>query len=565
MAAKIINPSYIYIQNKECISNITDTGQSSTGIALKDDIINFPAEKVVYADLSGNGWNLLNDVLWISNTETPNCSWVSSTISNADCNITDESITISSESSYITNPRSITINFGKDYCTDFSILLNATSSSTSSTTSEEIVVTSNSSKSVKRAITKLEPGQEIKSIVITFSKTHMPEQFVYVDGIMLGEFEEFSDLKNLELTQEIDVLSTDLPINELSVTILSDTTLTLDKFNTLDAYDNFGTYRGRYYIDSVYTDDNMSYDVIAYSAVFLLDKSTSSDSGPLVERDFPTMLRGFGLSSEKRVCPDDIKFFYKIRNQTNRDVLQKVCQSTGTYVDCANSDKLCIKDAAQYIGTISTKGKIASSRVLGRVRVINSELYSKVISSYNKYYYDPTAEIIADIPILPGETVYIDVNYPLGTVGLDSWSSNASRTDFEVSSYGDYQIRIIDKRDSGSDATCSVRVTYYKVGSVTTDEAINDNLPDDSTGAETLVIDDNDYRADSRRTDVMALRKSYIQHNKEIEADIILGSVNVGEMWNIETYVGTIYKVLITSLIIDGSGTPTAHMKGLVW
>ena len=131
---------------------------------------------------------------------------------------------------------------------------------------------------------------------------------------------------------------------------------------------------------------------------------------------------------------------------------------------------------------------------------------------------------------------------------------------------GDYKLSITDTRNPHDTSAAylggMLKVYFYRINNEITETTELEQYDDN---AEPLVIDDGDYYCESQHADVLDLRSRYSSVTHEVEADIILGDVNIGQLWEIETYIGAVYKVLITSLIIDGSGTPTAHMKGLVW
>lgn len=282
--------------------------------------------------------------------------------------------TMSNESGIIT-PQSFTQGFLFEYSGEATITVRVSNESCSKMTivyvDEDNIEQERETASRDDDIIKFKLNGDYTRAYAYPSETPYPYQYARFNGIIACDTTVLTKFKSHTLTEELNVISYDLPLNEFTAEINSDEEIVPSKSQRLDLFSN-GTYYGAYYVYSVERTSEKIYTVTAYdimqklenvpiswftlnglSAGDLIDK-ISEDGGVAIDyenNDLKIKLKQgrYTHFDDPQATPlgiyhDRYQFYGQIENSTIRYLLCCLCFAMGKIPYVARQDKIIIKD-----------------------------------------------------------------------------------------------------------------------------------------------------------------------------------------------------------------------------
>ena len=279
--------------------------------------------------------------------------------------------------------KGMTIFFKNDNCKRIRIRLYT---SATSTTYADVELTVNGNRLYYAA-----GNYEPHNIEIIFLETKGTGQQITVTDITLGNitYTEFTEFQNIELLEEYNILSTDLPMNELDFTVTSENELEIGKKVSLYSND---IYFGTFYIDSVQPVASGAYECVAYNSIRILDKNDFEESTTTIFEPGQT-LYGFlttvnantsAIIDEKTKTtitePAKIGMRGFIPIESYRKALCRMCWAMGYSIDSARSDIIYLKKIPTQVTKNITDNRIIGQSVFKKGLIYKRAKYRYVTS-----------------------------------------------------------------------------------------------------------------------------------------------------------------------------------------
>lgn len=362
-------------------------------------------------------------------------------------------------------------------------------------------------------------------------------------------------MKYLGLIEEINVLSDDLPINQLDFTAIYDGENTLDvsrkdRITVSNGKKDYGTF---FVTDSKRTGRN-TYDIVAQNLVGVLENEQYPD---WVSNNV-TILQSFAESLNSNIKIDatsDYTLFGYLPIVTKRFALCAAGWACGFMIDGSRSDKIYFKKIPTEISsTILTSDR----RIIGdAVLEASDPIYSAniVYPSHMDYESD-------EISLTAPEDT---VNYHLwddAPIKINSASGN-------VVYYGESDNYVEYKAENESIKFYLTKYKYSNSVETVINSALTTTDIDEGKTKEYKdfqmrggVYNDQDWVDDiSRSADV----RKYIQSLGKVKAKIILHEEKVGDLIQIETAWDGIVTGIITKMQISFGYDDIADIEVLEW
>lgn len=385
------------------------------------------------------------------------------------------------------------------------------------------------------------------SVRISYLKTAEPNQRIKISYIKFGEMVELNNLKSVELLEEINVLSDDLPINSFNFSANVPENVELKNGNTINVYSN-SKYYGTFYLEDYQKISRGIYQISALNSISILDNTEfkSWDFSVINARSF---LREISKSTKiivqyaEQINISDLYVFGYLPISTNRVALCGYCFASDLMVDSSRNDKIYLKKIPLEISSIITT---ESKRIIGDATFTKSK---PITSAEYKYPYSFTEEEIKiKAENKSGELYTIYFDQPTEIVSYPS--------DVEIKEKSYNHIKFIAKNpDTVFDA---IKITFLK----TSEEILNLNISNNTSKQNNVVYDNFELRGDGQIINNIA---KYIQSEGTIKAKIILNDEKVGDLISIETAYDGTYTGIITSMNIHFGYQDTADIEVLEW
>ena len=294
--------------------------------------------------------------------------------------------------------------------------------------------------------------ENYQKVVITFNESNKPYRYLKLTQIEFGQIKIFdsSDLISANVLEEVDLLSSEIRINTLDMTLHSkDTEFSvmnptgiyslLQQRQPLTAYiylDGVKKNMGTFYLEDWLNDNDSTITMKAIDLMGIIDGTTfkggiysnatvDSIVGQIMasanaEYDLDEDLGSMTLSGYIPVC-------------THREALQQVVFAIGAIVDCSRSDKVFIKTAPLVnSGTISYNRKVYGHKVKLKPLVTGVEVVSHqyVASNVTISLFEGTLSIGTH------EILFNEPAHSLSVTGATILSSGANHAVLNVTTAG---------------------------------------------------------------------------------------------------------------------------------
>lgn len=244
-------------------------------------------------------------------------------------------------------------------------------------------------------------------LVIQFNKTNLPDRPIKVALILFGRIREFErqELRSVEATEELNIISDDLAINTLDFTLdsMADIDFIFQEKQPVYAY-NGKTKIGTFYIDDSTRVSQNVYDVSCIDALGILDEDpfaavvyTNANAKTVLE----SILGGhFELELSSELQSEKLTGY--IPDCSCREALQQVAFALRAVVDTSGTGNVKVwrlpeSDPAEIpLDRLYTGGEVSTTAVVTEVRVTahtysTSGSGSDTIEVGGKTYYHTTA------------------------------------------------------------------------------------------------------------------------------------------------------------------------------
>lgn len=156
---------------------------------------------------------------------------------------------------------------------------------------------------------------------------------------------DYTKLRNISISSEVDITGADLPVNEFSADIVTNDNIQIGRYASL--FDNAGVLIAKYWITEAVRYSQEAVSITAQSDIRLLDRSILEPT-MYFSRDFETIINDIFTYYKVQLPQIDIRFAeLKVSGycpeQTGRERLQWLCIYAGAYVRTDYTDKILIK------------------------------------------------------------------------------------------------------------------------------------------------------------------------------------------------------------------------------
>lgn len=434
----------------------------------------------------------------------------------------------------------------------------------------------------------------IISVLFEFTKTRIPNQSIKIASIKLGDSVVYNKLKNIELLEEINVLSEDMPINELNFSILlpnlENNEEPFEKNDLINIYSN-NTFYGSFYVSESERIAKNTYSVKAQNSICILEKTNYREWGleqtlEESEKMFPNVsdnphlsrpvTGGNGmnilnftsviskLTSIEFLLPDEVteteKFYTEgnIPINTCRYALCLFAFANGFMVDASRSDKIHIKSIPQNISSIITT---ADKRIIGECTFSKTAPITKAELQF-KTYNSNKVESLENITYKNAVTT-ARYNYCPDSPVEVLYTPYSSKFLLQLNSPNiiTFIIKEFDVADNGNGETEFYLPIYKIVPDIEEYAIINAN----STTAKSNVKDFTKLNLKGSIKNVRANVEKFIKSRGIAKGKIRLRGEKVGDLIQIETAYDGIVTGIITSMNIRFGYEDIAEIEVLEW
>lgn len=474
--------------------------------------------------------------------------YISSEVSDENCNLSGAEIYISYKGVVLDNldlSQGITFSFYGDCCRE--MYIQYINSNTETFWEENIAVNSD--------LFVLKPADTLVSsataLRITFTKTTLPNQFLKLSYVKFGTVTALKRIKNINLLEEINVLSDDLPINSLEYTVVLDEPIEFQDDDLMGVYSN-GKYYGTFYLDEAERIANNIYSIRASNCIRILD-DVQYPNYDFIEAPIDHFLNDKDQICELSKVPieadEDLSSLLVYGHIPIESCRFAVCALgfAGCFmVDGSRNDRVVLK---RLPDTVSSVIKTADKRIIGQCTFTKSKPISKAILYYPQLQNSEEITIEDTAPADMGHYVV----FPDPPTAVTAIAGN-----YNVYSQSLNHILFKSKNDSAViTAVKHILVKRYVEVSILDVTKTNEvkfdgfNIIGYSDG-----IDLNSKLADIEK---------YIQSGGTAKAKIRLRGERVGDLIQIETAFDGMKTGIITSMDISFGYEDVADIEVLEW
>ena len=498
-----------------------------------------------FISFDGNGIDLTNPNKSFY-SEGDYIGFISGNVSNEFCETdSNDSIHLSCNEGFFNFDKGITISFYDNCCSEIMVKYIF-----SDTTSEfETYV-------VNDELFHFQPSwyhsENVMSMEIYFTKTKLPYQFIKVSYIKFGEIFVWNKIKDINLIEEINVLSEDLPINALNFSIFLKEPFRFQENSPINIYSN-NKYYGTFYLDKTERISKCAYSIKALNCLSILENNVFDNWQREIDLcDFANEIKT--KTGVEIIEPSETPYttFGFVPVNSCRFCLCATAFAFGLMVCSSRDDKITLlKTPSQITSVIKTSDK----RIIGeatyqkekpisavKLQEINGyEPESNVALNYDKsgkYYFDNAPLAVADPEDMTNISFFnTSLNF-LEYESPNSLSLNGIKISFYAKEYtiSNPNVHTSNEKDLRN-FTLSGRI--YDI----TDVGVQTWEP---------VLRDDD-----------AIK--YMQSGGTVKAKIVLEDERVGDLIQIETAYDGIKTGIITSMSIGFGYRDIAEIEVLEW
>ena len=469
-------------------------------------------------------------------------------------------IKLSRSDGYFDFKKGITISFYGDCCDEFEVEYKYENSVAGSSKRVTYPVTKNKFHFVppehKIEIDGIPELSQIYSIEFYFTLTKLPMQYVKVEYIKFGEVVVFDKLKSIELLEEINVLSDDLPINSLNYSVVLKEPVEFDAGNPMNVYSN-GRYYGTFYLDDAEQTAKQIYEVKAFNSIKITDDTEYR------EWQLGTEFRHFQEDIKKltgiQIIPPDysIGAFGNIPINSCRYAICQQAFACRLMVDGSRSDRITLRPIPETVSSVITT---ADKRIIGEAKYTKTKpITSAKIQYATTYTIDTLSDETVQLDNPANERIVYYFNEPVEVKdeqpeGITVFSSAGNYVDF-ISTKANISLNVF-----------KIKYLYnnFTVINDSVSETASNEKDFSKLNLRGVVFDENGWGTDQIEAKTKDI-KNYMKSVGTVKAKIVLEDEKVGDLIQIETAFDGIKTGIITSMSIGFGYKDVAEIEVLEW
>lgn len=426
-------------------------------------------------------------------------------------------------------------------------------SNTESIWEEEIIVDSENFTLV--------PYVNSASIEIYFLNTTLPYQSIKISNIIIGRSKVFNKFQNINLLEEINILSEDLPINSLDFTVITDEEVIVG--NPVTVYSN-GKYYGMFYIDEAeYLAKNI-YSVSALNKIKILDNKKYYDWHVGLDLDeFSSQIKSDTGISIKIDKPEDISYsaFGYIPIDSYRYALCLYSFACRLMIDGSRSNNILLKPIPEEITSVI---KTEDKRIIGECKFTKVKPITQAKMQYAQGYTFSDESIT--VKCEPNVSTLIYSETPIEYV-YDDQPDNEQSLKFEVQDYSGNWIKVVSYTDESICIKFLSSIYTYQNITINNSESINTSNEKDFSKFNMRGVSVpsggglNTQLPEFKKIDIL----KYMKSKGTAKAKIRLRNERVGDLIQIETAHNGMITGIITSMNISFGYEDIADIEVFEW
>lgn len=501
-----------------------------------------------YISFDGKGINL-NDIHKQFYSEGDYYGYISKEISNENCGAPYSLIHLAPSNGVFDFSKGITITFYGDCCREIYVKYTFRD-----TTSDYEVFT------VDTPMFHFKPSEYFwdvaTSMDIIFTETALPNQFIKVANIKFGEISILNKLKNIELLEEISVLSDDLPINPLNFSTIIEKPVDFKSGIPMALYSN-QKYYGTFFLDDWEKVSDNIYQIKASNSVGTLENAEYKKWSLGTEEQLPNHIKD--LTGINVNLPQNVRYtaFGNLKPNTCRYALCAYAFALRLMIDGSRSGDINLREIPQNISSVITA---ADKRIIGNAVYKKKAPVTSAKMEYANNVYTDTTLYSLQLKNNPNTRTlhYFEEPFEVETektTGVTIYSTANNYIDFI---------------SSAEDVTLNGYKLQYFYNNV---NIINNQIPL-NTKENTLdfsklnlrggIVQENglvSFLFEDKIADILR----YIQSLGTITAKIRLRNERVGDLIQIETAFDGVKTGIITSMNVHFGYEDTADIEVLEW
>lgn len=387
---------------------------------------------------------------------------------------------------------------------------------------------------------------------IKVTKTVIPNQSIKIQSIIIGQINYLNKFKNLELLEEINVLSNDLPINSFDFSVITDEKIDFQKDDPLNLYSN-GKYYGTFFLEDLERVSENTYSIKSLNNIKIFDEIQYKEYSSAKSNEVFNEISKLTNTSIILPTNDMYYIFGNIPINSCRYALCLSAFACGFMIDNSRSSSIYLKKIPKEITSVITS---KNKRIIGNATYTKSKAITLAKMQYPVNIVKET-EIIK-IENNPNERITYYFEHPVEL-------SNKQPEGVVVYSNSDNYVTFISP-------TKSTQLSGNKLNYFYNNIQISNNSENTSTSNEFDLSKLNLEGIKNENGNFLSLVDEkikdiikYIQSKGIIKAKIRLRGEKVGDLIQIETAYDGIKTGIITSMNIHFGYEDTADIEVLEW
>lgn len=410
------------------------------------------------------------------------------------------------------------------------------------------------------AVIPINPYAEGLRIEIT--RTTLPHQLVKLQSIIMGTVNSFKKFRSYSMLEEINILSSDLPMNSFECEVITDEEFNEDE--PLNIYSN-NTYYGTFFIYEIERTQKKAYLLKCYSPLSFADR-TNFDGWDYTVVSTIEALNSFSnacgteissLSSKNLEEEDssiesgDGRLYKMFGNIPNSSVRYNLCATA--FVNCmmvstSRDYGIRLIDIPKNVSSI-----INSNRILGKATFKKTKTVTSAIWQYPLYYDE--LEKTVTITSVEGQRTRINFDKPFIVFNVEELNNN-----FEIYSLSLNHIDFIPV--AGETVLKGYELAFVnKEITITNPNTTEKNKENTISFKDFILQGEYSYETIDKSDDI----EKYISSRGTVSAKIILNGEKVGDLVTIETELDGMITGIITSLVPKFGYRDTAEIEVYEW
>lgn len=461
-------------------------------------------------------------------------------------------------------PEGITLSFYGDCCRELEVRYFEDGAQVGET--ETVAVEDENPFVALHPPTTVEDGEQVLNahrVEISFTMSTIPNQAIKLKGLHFGRVAVFDRLKSVELLEEINILSDDLPINTLTYSVVSEQPIEFRKNAPVNLYSN-GAYYGTYYLQDIEQTSKELYTVKASNCIQKLN-DTELVHWASLNTSLETFTEQFGV--EVRTAAElegkDFYCFGHLPVKSRRYALAAYAFACCLMVDSARQSGAVILQPIPTGVTSVIRG--ADERIIGESKYKRNEQAAKAIYTYPIGYSETAEEITLQNTAYDfGEFRYEKPPFEFDWEDVASYIVTRGEKSLNAVSFGAYTSGITL---SGKRYEFTKRTEY-----ITNDKAESSKelkYEDFNLRGAMYWVEDKDGES-VRHSVILTEQKKgdilkYMRSGGTVTAKIILRGEKPGDLIQIETAYAGMVTGIITSMTVHFGYETTADIEVTEW